>query len=243
MSNPCRPVWFWEGQACTQGRSLSRKGHCVSKPWLSSNGVMLVPCQQQLFMYHLVPIPSHPSCPHWDLMLQRPLPTYSPLLGHLPILPPGLHALSRPLCITIVLAPVEILLEMRQLSSRQQGDSKQKHREQGWEKSQQEGWCREAKLLVPGAGPDMLLAAAATCGGASHILGLQFLHSKGHLVTSCLLPWVPGREKILLGEPLAMGGPSPHADQELGWVCNSLPYVLGLALHTGVVARGFMARA
>lgn len=61
-------------------------------------------------------------------------------------------------------------------------------------------WCREAKFLVPRAGPDVLLAVVATCGGEPHILGLQLLPTIGHLVASCLLSWVPGTEKIPLGE-------------------------------------------
>lgn len=73
----------------------------------------------------------------------------------------------------------------------------------------------------------MLLAAVATCGGAPPILGLELFPTMGHLLTSCLLPWVPGKEKILLGDLPTMGGPEADAGQKLGWVCNFLPYITG----------------
>lgn len=47
----------------------------------------------------------------------------------------------------------------------------------------------------------------------------------GHLITSCLLSWVPGKEKIPLEELPTMGGPEADAGQKLGWVCNFLPYM------------------
>lgn len=59
----------------------------------------------------------------------------------------------------------------------------------------------------------------------------------GHLVTSCPLSWVPGKEKIPLGELPAMGGPEADAGQKLGWVCNFLPYMAGAGFsYIGLLA-------
>lgn len=176
-------------------------------------------------------MPPSPLTTRLPSLLQRPFCIYSHLLEHLRRHTTG--TLLRPLCLTVFLAEVGISLEMRQLTSRQPAGSEPEalgiEDEGGARRGER---CREAKLRVPRAGPDVLLAAVATCGGEPPILGLKLVPTMGHLLTSCLLPWVPGKEKILLGELPTMGGPEADAGQKLGWVCNFLPYILGLAPPT-----------
>lgn len=193
-------------------RPLSLQGRCVSEPCLRGNGIVLVSCQQQLFMYQPVPIASHPSCLHWlqvgvlvphhhcplgiPSLLLRPLHTYSLLHGHLHT-PLGIHALAGPLCPTILLASVGISLEMRQLSRRQEAGRELKPRLQGWEKTRP-GRRTGQGSRVPSA-QGWAGRAPGCCGhmwwGASHPGGCSFSVPWGIWFPAACCPGYPGRRR------------------------------------------------
>lgn len=157
----------------------------------------------------------------------NPLQVSRPLLGH-PLARDGcldVHGLAPPRCLTIFLAPAGIFLEMRQRAGRQEPRHGREGRQPG------EAGCGEAEFLVPGAGSDMLLAAArATRGGRPTLWGCS-RPPLGQLITSCPLPLGQGERRPLL---VVGGGASGRCRLEARLGPMALPCkFLGQAFKTG----------